>query len=135
MMKNKGRNGLIALLHIAKKDLGLDDDIYRDILEQQTGQRSAKDLTLKQLEQVLRYFASKGFKQTSNAVKKPQVKESKQALIGKIEAQLAEQKLSWEYAVGIAKNMFGKEALEFCTERQLWKIVAALEYHAKRQKR
>ena len=50
----------------------------------------------------------------------------------KIEAHLTKHKLHWNYVKGIAKQMFQKEALEFCTENELWRIVAALEYKAKR---
>jgi hypothetical protein len=32
----------------------------------------------------------------------------------------------------VLQKMFNKEALEFCTEHELWKIVAALEYQKKR---
>ena len=52
--------------------------------------------------------------------------------MGKIEALLADAELHWNYAIGIAKKMFKKEALEFCTESELHRIVAALEYRKKR---
>jgi phage gp16-like protein len=47
------RKRLIGALHAAKTAQGLDDDTYRDLLESQTGKRSAKDLTVIQLNQVL----------------------------------------------------------------------------------
>lgn len=53
--------------------------------------------------------------------------------MGKIGALLADGKLSWNYAHGIAKKMFGVERLEWCDCQQLRKIVAALEYNKKRQ--
>lgn len=131
----KNRNQLLAAIHIGKKKLGLDDDVYRDMLENLTGKRSAKALNLNQLHDVIKHLDHLGFRSPKNFGNKPKVKESKQALMNKVEAHLAEQKLAWNYAVGIAKKMFNKEALEFCTEQQLWKIVAALEYNAKRQKK
>jgi len=36
------RDAQLAQIHIAKKELGLDEDTYRDVLERVTGQRSAK---------------------------------------------------------------------------------------------
>ena len=116
---------------MGKKQLGLDDDTYRDMLEQVTGKRSAKDMSDDDLVKVIQHLDQLGFSKREFG-NKPKVKLSKDALIGKIEAHLAENKLHWNYAKGIAKQMFQKEALEFCTENQLWRIVAALEYKKKR---
>ena len=130
-MKKASRNQRIAAIHMGKKQLGLDDDTYRDMLEQVTGKRSAKDMTDDDLVKVIQHLDQLGFSKRDFG-NKPKVKLSKEALIGKIEAHLTENKLHWNYAKGIAKQMFQKEALEFCTENQLWRIVAALEYKKKR---
>ncbi|MBU0664270.1 MAG: DJ-1/PfpI/YhbO family deglycase/protease [Proteobacteria bacterium] len=47
----------LALIHIVKRDLHLSDQEYRDILQQVTGVRSAKDLDEKAFNHLLRYFA------------------------------------------------------------------------------
>ncbi|OTG68290.1 GemA protein [Acinetobacter sp. ANC 4470] len=130
-MKKASRNQRIAAIHMGKKSLNLDDDTYRDMLEQVTGKRSAKDMTDDDLVKVIQHLDQLGFSKR-NFGEKPKVKLSKEALMSKIEAHLAENKLHWNYAKGIAKQMFQKEALEFCTENQLWRIVAALEYKKKR---
>lgn len=130
-MKKASRNQRLAAIHMGKKQLGLDDDIYRDMLEQVTGKRSAKDMTMDDLLKVIQHLDQLGFSKR-NFGNKPKVKLSKEALIGKIEAHLTEHKLHWNYAKGIAKQMFQKEALEFCTENELWRIVAALEYKAQK---
>lgn len=130
-MKKPTRNQRLAAIHMGKKALGLDDDIYRDVLEQVTGQRSAKDLTDDQLIQVLQHFESLGFTKKEFG-KKPDVTASKQKLMNKLEALLADQNLHWNYARGMAKKMFEKEALEFCSVNELYRIVAALEYKKKR---
>lgn len=130
-MKKAPRNQRLAAIHMGKKQLGLDDDIYRDMLEQVTGKRSAKDMTMDDLLKVIQHLDQLGFSKR-NFGNKPKVKLSKEALIGKIEAHLTEHKLHWNYAKGIAKQMFQKEALEFCTENELWRIVAALEYKAQK---
>ena len=130
-MKKASRNQRIAAIHMGKKQLGLDDDTYRDMLEQVIGKRSAKDMSDDDLVKVIQHLDQLGFSKREFG-NKPKVKLSKEALIGKIEAHLAENKLHWNYAKGIAKQMFQKEALEFCTENQLWRIVAALEYKKKR---
>lgn len=50
-----------ALLHVAKTQLGLDDDVYRLILEQEAGVTSSKDLTPHGFEKVLARFEQIGF--------------------------------------------------------------------------
>ncbi|MFN4126941.1 phage protein GemA/Gp16 family protein [Pannonibacter indicus] len=44
---------LLAVIHVKKKSLSLDDDIYRDLLERITGVRSAGDMTEQQRLQVI----------------------------------------------------------------------------------
>lgn len=131
-MKKTSRNDRLATIHMGKKALNLDEDTYRDMLEQVTTKRSAKDMTMDDLLKVIQYLDQLGFSKR-NFGNKPKVKLSKEALIEKIEAYLTEDKLHWNYAKGIAKQMFQKEALEFCTENELWRIVAALEYKRKKQ--
>ena len=46
----------LALIHIVKKELNLSDQEYRDILQQVTGVRSAKDLDETAFNRLLRYF-------------------------------------------------------------------------------
>ena len=52
----------LAIIHIAKRDLGLDDDLYRDILRERFRKDSAAKLTQPQADQLIRYFKSKGWK-------------------------------------------------------------------------
>ncbi|RSN77915.1 gp16 family protein [Acinetobacter haemolyticus] len=127
----KLRKSRIAAIHMGKAQLGLDDDIYRDMLEAVTGKRSAKDMTDDNLVNVLQHMEKLGFTKKDFG-KKPEVALTKQQLTDKIEALLADSGKHWNYAIGIAKKMFHKEALEFCTERELWKIVAALEIKKRR---
>lgn len=51
-----------ALLHVAKQELGLDDDLYRLILEQEANVSSSKDLTKEGFEKVLKRFRKLGFR-------------------------------------------------------------------------
>jgi len=51
----------IALVHVARKQCGLDDDAYRDLLEGAAGKRSSVDLTYADLDNVLAAFANLGF--------------------------------------------------------------------------
>lgn len=60
----------IALLHVARRDLGLDDDDYRAVLERVTGKRSAKDLSEAERNLVADEFRRLGFKPSSKGRKK-----------------------------------------------------------------
>ncbi|MCD2176468.1 gp16 family protein [Rhizobium sp. C1] len=52
----------IAAIHVAKKQLGLDEDTYRAKLEVITGKTSVKNMTEAEREKVLNVFRSEGFK-------------------------------------------------------------------------
>lgn len=65
-MKFNKKTNLIKLIHVAKTKLGLDDDVYRDILESTTGKTSSKLLTPAQLEAVLDRLKQLGFEVESN---------------------------------------------------------------------
>lgn len=54
-------NAQLALVHVGKKRLHLDEETYRDILHVQGGVRSAKDLSPEGLDKVLARFAELGF--------------------------------------------------------------------------
>lgn len=56
----------IAKIHIAKKELALDDDTYRALLEQVTGKTSCAGMTPAQLNQVLDTLKTKGWKPKTN---------------------------------------------------------------------
>ncbi len=47
----------LAVIHIVKRELDLSDDVYRNILERETGVRSAKNLDEKGFRRLMRYFA------------------------------------------------------------------------------
>ena len=55
----------LAAIHVAKRDLGLDDDTYRDLLQRETGKRSAKGMSPAELDAVLSAMRRSGFKTAS----------------------------------------------------------------------
>ncbi|ABE50991.1 gp16 family protein [Methylobacillus flagellatus] len=62
MKPNYNRNNALAKIHIAKKELGLDDDTYELILSNLCkGKTSAADLDWLELQKVLKHFESKGW--------------------------------------------------------------------------
>ncbi len=52
----------LALLHVARRELGLDDTAYRDLLESATGVRSAADLDYAGFRALLRRLERLGFR-------------------------------------------------------------------------
>jgi hypothetical protein len=54
----------IALVHVAKRELGLDDESYRAILARYGECESAADLTAFGFHHVMRYFTALGFRST-----------------------------------------------------------------------
>lgn len=63
--RNKGRaarNAMIAKLHLAKRDLALEEESYRGVLERVTGKRSAREMSERQLDAALKEFQRLGWK-------------------------------------------------------------------------
>lgn len=145
-MNKLPKGKLIQLIHIAKNQLGLDDDVYRDVLSVATGKvsadgtlvqegkRSCSKMNIAELRKVYQAMQDKGFKAKSkHKAAKPKVAANKEALISKIEALLADDGKPWEYATGMAKKMFGKEDLRFCDKDELWRITAAMQKQQNRK--
>ncbi|MBF0309491.1 MAG: regulatory protein GemA [Magnetococcales bacterium] len=55
------RNRLIRLIHVAKRELGLDDATYREALFNNTGKRSTSEMSVEQMERVIGHFKNRGF--------------------------------------------------------------------------
>lgn len=53
--------GLISKIHIAKKDLGFSEERYRALLQGITGKDSCKDMTLSELDAVIKALQKEGF--------------------------------------------------------------------------
>jgi len=58
----------LAKIHIATKELGIDDDVYRDLLRWKFGVESAKDLTPRQVTVLLNHFRAKGWQPKTKKV-------------------------------------------------------------------
>ncbi|MFM4963753.1 gp16 family protein [Aeromonas bivalvium] len=64
MTANSERTRLIRLVQVGRRSLGLDEETYRELLAQQSGKRSAAELTLQELDKVLLAMKGAGFKPT-----------------------------------------------------------------------
>lgn len=123
------RKSQLAKIHMAKAQLGLDDDTYRAMLMSVAGIDSAAKLTAKQRAAVLERFESKGWKRKGKRHRgePANVALEKAPLMSKIGALLADMKLPWAYATGIMKQQGIKaQRLEWCTNKELHSIVVSL---------
>lgn len=127
----------LAKIHIAKAQLGLDDETYRSLLARVAGVRSSKELNPRQVGRVLAEFERLGWKPKpptkAKSRAKPKPADASKALVSKIEAQLADAGRPWAYADAMALRMFTVERVEWCDADQLRRLVAALAYDAKRR--
>lgn len=90
------RTQLIKLIHVAKRELAMDDDSYRMMLENTVNKQSCSKMNIKELEAVLNAMKSKGFQHKAKAASKsakkpfkrysPKSNETKSPMITKIRA-------------------------------------------------
>lgn len=130
------KKSLLSKIHVAKNQLAMDDDSYRMMLQRLTGKTSSKDITEREAGRVMAEFRAKGFIEKSSPRRKgkPHNFNTLPALITKVEALLADMKLDWAYADGIAKQMFKIERCAWLNEIQLKAIIAALDNKRKKLK-
>ncbi len=151
------RKTLLAKIHIAKSQLGLDDAAYRAVLAT-LGVESAKDLSFQDLEKLLHHFEKLGWHPTPGRTRKNDKHGEpknlarhgrkgaakpydRSALMTKIEALLADkgreqgQHVPWDYAVAILKRMYKVERLDWATPEQLKGVMVALMQGGKRKRR
>ena len=128
------KKGLLATIHIAKKELGLSQEVYSEFLMATIGKDTCKGASEKELVAVKIALERKGWVNTHQGRKKPSVRRGNEAMLAKIEALLAEEKLPWNYAHGIGKRMFGTERLEWLDGGKLASVLVALVRQAERKK-
>lgn len=86
------RKKLVAKVKIAQQQLGMDDDAYRDLLQSETGKRSATKLKVWELENVLKRMRKLGFKDKApkQAGSRPMARDDQSRLIRSLWLQLHE---------------------------------------------
>ena len=132
----------LSAIHAAKHALAMENDVYRDMLERistlhGTPVRSAAQLSAVQIDAVLNELRRLGgLKPGQRAAGKPRNFDNKAMpeMIRKVEALLADMKLSWSYADAIVERQFGIKRVAWCRrEDQLRSLIAAL--HVEQEKR
>jgi len=126
---------LIQLIHVGKSSLNWDDDTYRSVLYRLTGKSSSARCTDAEGDKILSYMKEQGFEPTAKKKygAKPRVAASRQTVLNKIEALLAERDLPWAYAEQMANHMFKKHYIIWLDDTQLRKLMQALIVDAKRR--
>jgi phage gp16-like protein len=124
------RRSLLAKIHIAKKQLGLDDPIYRTILAELFDAESAKNLKITELVRLVQHLEQLGFTPT----RKNRPASERDRLVKRIWAQCYSlNRPVPDYADGLARHMFHLDKVIWCDPDQLRKLSAALTYQQKRE--
>jgi hypothetical protein len=131
---HRRRNGLLALVHIAKKELSLRDEEYRDVLKY-WGVTTSAQMSIPELEELVEYFESLGFKKKvladrdlgSGTGQITALRERVRAEAGKLNN--GEQRLK-----GLVKKIAKKDDLMSCRDvkklKQILKVVHLLQNRA-----
>lgn len=135
------RKDLAAIHVIAAKQLRLDEETYRALLERVAGVRSAAELDVRgriQVLQELRRLTGEGGRRMRNALPGPDapqnVRDEIAGMVAKVGAILAEAERGWPYAHGLAVRMFKVQRVEWLKANQLHRLVAALAIDQKRRR-
>ena len=104
------KKALLAKIHIAKKDLCLDDGTYRDVLRRVTGKDSSSKMLMSELERVIYEFGNLGWKPSAAAKPKHGKKPTVSTAI-------------WDY-IGTMPTV----SHEGCTKKKNWNFVPMTSY-------
>ncbi|QND84205.1 DUF1018 domain-containing protein [Chromobacterium vaccinii] len=134
-MPTQDRQRLIRLIHVAKRELALDDDSYRAILQRIGKQASAADLTVPELNQVLEYLKRSGFKVRSKS-SRPLAQDEQHKKIRALWLflhQIGVVKNPAESALAAyVKRITGRDAMQWLSGNQLEQVIESLKKWAMR---
>lgn len=130
------RNARMKRIFARVKEIGMSEAERHRLVKEITGKESLKDCNVAQLNQVVDKLGPGGHPGNPKT-HRPGAGD----LLAKIEAQLADMKLSWGYAKAILKRVSGHaptpgagvDRLEWATPDQLTKVVAALAYEQQKR--
>lgn len=124
---------LTRLAHVARRELGIDDDAWRQLLRDRFQVASSKDLSVGRLEDLVQHLKACGFKVRPNPKKRLETPHkglalTKQDIEAKIAVQLKALGATWPYAHAVARRIFPDvSAFEFLMPEQLGQVSSALE--------
>jgi len=129
------RHKLLALVHIAQKEIPLRDDEYRDVIAY-WGVRSSAHMSIPELEELVKYFESLGFKKKVPDPRDPgsgvgQIK----ALQERIRVEAKKLNNGEERLKGLVKKIAKEDDLTACRNvkklKQLLKVLRLLQNREK----
>jgi len=127
------RRNMLAKVHIAKKDLALDDATYRDIIDRVSGGRtdSAGKLAFAQLNDLLTEFKRLGWKPKAAALGRGAAKDPQSRMIRGLWIELADAGVvrdRRESALrAYVKRMTNRDDLRFCDGHEKHQLIEALK--------
>jgi phage gp16-like protein len=129
------RHKLLALVHIAKEEIPLSDDEYRDVIAY-WGVGSSADMSIAELEELVKYFESLGFKKK---VADPRDPGTGAGMIKALQERVKEE--AWklnhgeERLKGLVKKIAKEDDLRSCRNvkklKQLLKVIRLLQNREK----
>ena len=129
------RHKLLALVHIAKEEIPLSDDEYRDVIAY-WGVESSADMSIPHLEELVKYFESLGFKKK---VADPRDPGPGASLIKALQERVREE--AWklnhgeERLKGLVRKIAKEDDLKLCRNvnklKQLLKVIRLLQNREK----
>lgn len=136
---NPERARLIRVIHVGKRELGMDEDTYRDFLKNLTGKRSCSALSEDQLRIVRDAMKKKGFhvkpkskgKRAGNA-KQPRINKITALWCALADAGVVENK-SWEAMEAWCKTKTEGRPLAWAEPQELNKCIEALKSWSARE--
>jgi len=126
------RRKLLALIHMGKKAMGLDEAAYRRMLRHLTGKNSCKDMDIRELNHVLNYMVVVGGFKPGEKYKNFEATMAER-LKGDAREILGE---NWEKRLrGLCRRLTGIEAVEWLHHQQLRQVWGALRRIEQQEKK
>jgi len=146
------RKGLLAKVHVAKCQIGMTDEEWRDFLRGRFDVDTSAALTVGALSALVGHLERLGWtpstpKRTKDSHGKPHILKhddagmNRERQMGKIEALLSElgriegRYIPWSYAAAILKRQCGATRMEWADRDQLRDVIAALSRTLSRKQR
>ncbi len=110
----------LAVIHIVKKELGLSDEEYRDILEKYAGVRSAKDLDENGFRKLMHHFVrSRHYRSSRDVI----------TLRQKMYIKHLVSEAGWneDHFINFTKKYYRKSTLESFSKKQASKLIESLK--------
>lgn len=130
---NQHRRSMIAKIQIAKKQLNMVEDDYRQALLDQTGRISLKNCSDAQLARVVEFMKSKGFSSlpANKAAAHPMARKARALWISLYQLGVVHN-ASEQALEAFAKRQLGCEKLRWANQREAFKLIEALKAMADR---